>query len=100
MIPMDCSLPLLSLGDLPDPVPNWSAPLQADQDMTVGIGKGIMNCYKIGKEIHQGDILPSSLFDFCTEYFMESNLLKEIEAGNKITLRSKNKLRYKMMTHK
>ena len=139
---MDCSLPLLSLGDLPDPVPNWSAPLQADalspeppgnpfdckgnnklwkspkeirmldhhtcfqgsmqadQDMTVGIGKGIMNCYKIGKEIHQGDILPSSLFDFCTEYFMESNLLKEIEAGNKITLRRKNDLSYKMTTHK
>ena len=74
--------------------------MQADQDMAIGIGKGIMNWYKTGKEIHQGDILSSSLFDFYAEYFMKSNFLKEIEAGNKITLRSKYNLRYKMTTHK
>ena len=74
--------------------------MQAGQDTAVVIGQGIMNWYKIGKEIHQGDVLSSSLFDFCAEYFMESNLLKEIEAGNKITLRRKNDLSYKMTTHK
>ena len=99
---MDCSLPFPSPGYIPDPVLNWSAPLQADalspepagkpfncegnnklwkslkeirildhntcfqgsmqadQDMAVGIGKGIMNWYKIGNEINRGDILSSS----------------------------------------
>ena len=74
--------------------------MQAGQDTAVGIGQGIMNWYKIGKEIPQCDVLSFSLFDFCAEYFMESNLLIEIEAGKKITLRSMNNLSYKMTTHK
>ena len=74
--------------------------MQADQDTAFGIGKGIMNWYKTGKEIHQGYILSSSLFNFCAEYFMESNLLKKSEAGNKITVRSKHNFSYKVTTHK
>jgi hypothetical protein len=52
------------------------------------------------KEIHQGYIFSSSLFDLCAEYFMESNLLKESEVGNKITVRSMNNLSFKMTTYK
>ena len=51
------------------------------QDTTTGIGQGTMSWFKIGKEIHQGYILSPSLFDFCEENIMESNLLKESEAG-------------------
>ena len=85
---------------IPDHHTCFQGSVQAGQDTVVGTEQGIMNWYKIRKEIHQGDILSSSLFDFCAEYFTESNLLKEIEAGNKITLRSKNNLSYKMTTHK
>ena len=85
---------------IPDHHTRFQGGVQAGQDTAVGIGQGIMNWYKIGKEIHQGDVLSSSLFDFCAEYFMESNLLIEIEAGKKITLRSMNNLSYKMTTHK
>ena len=74
--------------------------MQAGQDTAVVIGQGIMNWYKIGKETYQGYIRLSSLFDICAEYFMGSNLLKESEAGNKITVRSVNKLSYKMTMHK
>ena len=39
-------------------------------------------------------MLSSSLFDFCAEYFMESNLLRKFEVENKITVRSVNNLSY------
>ena len=56
------------------------------QDTTIGIGPGTMSWFKIGKEVHQAYMQSPSLFDFCEENIMESNLLKESEAGKEITV--------------
>ena len=44
--------------------------LYAGQETIVGTGHGTTDWFKIGKEIHQGCILPSSLFNLHAEYIM------------------------------
>ena len=85
---------------IPDHCTCFLGNVHEGQGTAVGIGQGTTNWYKSGKEIHQGCILSPSLFDFCAEYTMESNLLKESEAEKIITVRSMNDLSYKMTTHK
>ena len=47
-----------------------------------------MNLFKIYKDMHQCYILSPSLFNFCAEYIMETNMLDESQAGNKISVRN------------
>ena len=44
--------------------------LYAGQEATVGTGHGTMDCFKIGKEVHQGYILSHCLFNLYAEYIM------------------------------
>ena len=59
--------------------------LYADQEATVRMGHGTMDWFQIGKEVHQGCILSSCLFNLCAEYIiaglaeaLKSRLLGEI----------------------
>ena len=53
-----------------------------------------MDWFKIGKEVCQGCILSSCLFNLYAEYIMRNAGLDEAQAGIKIAGRSINKLRY------
>ena len=53
-----------------------------------------MDWFQIGKGICQGYMLSSSLFDLYAEYIMRNARLDEAQAGNKITGRNINNLRY------
>ena len=44
--------------------------LNAGQELTVRIGHGTMDWFKIGKELHQGCILSPCLFKLYAEYIM------------------------------
>ena len=60
----------------------------SDQDITITFKHGKMKWFKIRKDMHQHYLLSPSLFNFCAEYIMESNLLDESQAGNKISVRN------------
>ena len=53
-----------------------------------------MDWFQIGKGVCQGYMLSSSLFDLYAEYIMRNARLDEAQAGNKITGRNTNNLRY------
>ena len=53
-----------------------------------------MDCFQIGKGVHQGSILSSFLFNFYAEYIMCNAGLDETQAGIKISRRNINNLRY------
>ena len=53
-----------------------------------------MDCFQIGKGVHQGCILPPCLFNFYAEYIMRNAGLEEAQAGIKIAGRNINNLRY------
>ena len=53
-----------------------------------------MDCFKIGKEVHQGCILSPCLFNLYAEYVMWNAGLDEAQAGIKIAGRYINCLRY------
>ena len=53
-----------------------------------------MDCFKIGKGVHQGYILSPCLFNFYAEYIMRNAGLEEAQAGIKIARRNINNLRY------
>ena len=53
-----------------------------------------MDWFQIGKGVCQGYMLSSSLFDLYAEYIMRNARLDEAQAGNKITGRNINNLRY------
>ena len=57
--------------------------LYAGQEATFGTGHGTTDWFKIGKEVHQGCILPSSLFNLNAEYIMQNAGLDEALAGIK-----------------
>ena len=68
--------------------------LYAVQEATVRTGHGTMDWFQIGKGVCQGYMLSSSLFDLYAEYIMRNARLDEAQAGNKITGRNINNLRY------
>ena len=68
--------------------------LYADQEATVRMGHGTMDWFQIGKEVHQGCILSSCLFNLCAEYIMRNAGLDEAKAEIKISGRNINNLRY------
>ena len=58
--------------------------LYAGQEATVGTGHWTTDWFKIGKEVHQGCILPPSLFNLYAEYIMWNAGLDEAQAGIKV----------------
>ena len=65
--------------------------LYAGQEAT---GHGRTDWFQIGKEVHQGCILSSCLFNLYAEYIMRNSGLDEAQAGIKIDARNINNLRY------
>ena len=53
-----------------------------------------MNCFKIGKGVKQGCILPSCLLNFYAEYIMRNGRLDEAQTGIKIAGGNIRNLRY------
>ena len=68
--------------------------LYADQEATVGNGRGTTDWFQIGKGVHQGCILSPYLFNFYAEYIVRNTGLEEAQAGIKIAGRNINNLRY------
>ena len=57
-------------------------------------GHGTTDCFQIGKEVCQGYILSSCLFNLHAEYIMRNAGLEEAQAGIKIAGRNIKNLRY------
>ena len=57
-------------------------------------GHGTTDWFQIGKEVRQGCILSSCLFNLYAEYIMRNTGLEEAQAGIKIAARNINNLRY------
>ena len=74
--------------------------LYSGQEATFRTGYGTMNCFKIGKGVHQGYILSSCLFNLYPEYIMRNGGLDEAQTGIKIAGRNINNLRYADDTRK
>ena len=68
--------------------------LYAGQEATVRTGHRTTDWFQIGKGVHQGCVLSSSLFNLYTEYIMRNAGLEEAQAGIKIARRNINNLRY------
>ena len=66
----------------------------AGQKATVRTGHGTTDWFQIGKEVHQGCIFSSWLFNLCTEYIMWNARLDETQVVIKISGRNINTLRY------
>ena len=64
------------------------------QESTVRTGHGTTDWLQIGKEVCQGYMLSSCLFNFYAEYIMRNAGLDESQAGIKLTRRNINNLRY------
>ena len=62
--------------------------LYADQETTVRTGHGTLDCFQIGKGIHQGCILSPCLFKLYVEYIMQNARLDEAQAGIKFVTTS------------
>ena len=68
--------------------------LYAGQEATVRTGHGTTDWFQIRKGVHQGCILSPCLFNLYAEYIMQNARLHETQAGNKISGRNINNLRY------
>ena len=68
--------------------------LYADHEAIVRTAHETTDWFRVGKGVHQGCILSSCLFNFYTEYIMQTARLEEAQAGIKITGRNINNLRY------
>ena len=53
-----------------------------------------MDCFQIGKRVHQGCVLSLCLFNFYAEYIMWNARLDEAQPGIKIAGRNINNFRY------
>ena len=79
---------------LPDKLTCLLRNLYAGQETTVRTGHGTTDWFQIGKEVHQGCILPSCLFNLYTEHIRRNAGLDKSQAGIKIVRRDINNLRY------
>ena len=68
--------------------------LYAGQKTTDRTGHGAMDCFQIGKGVHQGCKLSLYLFNLRAEYIMRNSGLDDAQAGIKIAGRNINNLRY------
>ena len=69
--------------------------LYAGQEATVRAGHGTIEWFQIRKEVHQGCILSSCLFNLYAEYIMRNARLDEAQAGMKTARRNIDNLRYR-----
>ena len=79
---------------IPDHLTRLLRNLYVHQEATVRIRHGTMDCFQMGKGVHQGCILPPCLFNLDTEYIMRNAGLEEAQAGIKIAGKNINNLRY------
>ena len=79
---------------LPDHLTCLLGSLYAGQEATLRTGHGTTDWFQIGKEVRQGCIFSSCLFNFYAEYIMRNTGLEEAQAGIKIARRNINNLRY------
>ena len=79
---------------IPDHLTCFLRNLYAGQEATVRTGYGTTDCFQIGKGVHQGCILSTSLFNFYAESIMRNAGLEETQAGIKIPGRNLSNLRY------
>ena len=68
--------------------------LYAGQEATVRTGHGKTDWFQIGKGLCQGCILSPCLFNIYAEYIMRNARVDESQAGNKVSRRNINNLRY------
>ena len=68
--------------------------LYAGQEVTVRIGHGKTDWFKMGKGVRQGCILSPFLFNFHAKYIMQNAGLDESQAGFKTAGGNLNNLRY------
>ena len=68
--------------------------LYAGQETTVRTGHGTMDCFQVGKRVHQGCKLSPCLFNLHVEYIMQNAGLDEAQTGIKISGRNISNLRY------
>ena len=80
--------------DIPDHLTCLLRNLYAGQEATVRSGYGTTDWFQIGKGVCQGCILSPCLVNFYAEYIMINVGMEETQAGNKITRRNINNLRY------
>ena len=66
--------------------------MHSGQEAAVRTGHGTTDWFKIGKEVLQGCILSSCLFNLYAEYVMRNARLDEAQAGIKIAERNINNL--------
>ena len=85
---------ILQEMEIPDHLSYLPKKLYAGQEATVRTRHGTADWFLIGKEVRQGCILSSSLFNFYAEYIMQNAELDEAQAGIKIAGRNINNLRY------
>ena len=69
---------------IPDHLTSLLRNLYAGQEATVGTGHGTIDCFQIGKGVHQGCILSRCLFNLHVKYIMRNAGLEEAQAGIKI----------------
>ena len=84
---------ILKEMEIPD---NFTCPLQnlyAGQEAKIRTRYETTDCFKIGKEVHQGCILSSCLFNLYAEYITWNAGLDEAQVGIKIARRNINNLR-------
>ena len=79
---------------IPDHLTYLLRNLYTIQETTLRTGHGTTDWFQIGKGIHQGCILSPCLFNLYAEYIMRNAGLEEAQAGNKISGRNINNLRY------
>ena len=68
--------------------------LYVGQEATVRSRHEIADRFQIGKEVQQGCLLSTCLFNFYAKYIMWNAGLSELQAGIKISRRNMNNLRY------
>ena len=68
--------------------------LHAGQEAIVRTRRGTADWFQIGKEVRQGCILSSCLFNLYADYIMQNATLDEAQAGIKIAWRNINNLIY------
>ena len=80
--------------ELPDHLTCLLRNLYADQEETIRSLCGTTDWFRIDKEVRQGCLLSSCLFNLYAEHIMRNAGLDELQAGIKIGGRNINNLRY------
>ena len=80
--------------EIPDHPTCLSGNPHPGQEATVRTEHSTMNCFKMGKRVHQRCILSPCLFNFYAEYIRQNGKLNEAQAGIKITRRNISNLKY------